>query len=94
MGANTMASAARILFSWALLFPQFLASQMPQPLGKLHMTSTTPGASITINGVRRKEQTPVTLAASPGDYKVLIGSCQEQTAHVSAGQITNVDCAK
>jgi hypothetical protein len=67
---------------------------LPQPLGKLQLTSTPPGASIVINDMTRSEKTPVTLAVYPGDYKVIIGTCQEQTVHVSAGETKTVDCSK
>ena len=93
MAANPLFSAAKILLYWAILFPQSFASQVPQAVGKLQITSTTAGAAITINGVLRRERTPVTLAVSPGDYKVLIGSCPEQAVHVSAGETKTVTCA-
>jgi len=91
---NNPATSARIVFCLSLLMPQFLASQIPQALGRLHITSTPPGASITINGSLRKEKTPVTLAVVKGDYRVSVGTCAEQTVRVSAGETTNVDCAK
>jgi hypothetical protein len=94
MGANPIFNPARILLCWTILFPLFLAGQVPQPVGKLQISSATAGATITINGVLRKEVTPVTLAVSPGDYKVLIGSCAEQTVRVTAGESRNVSCAK
>lgn len=91
---NNPATSARIVFCLSLLMPQFLASQIPQALGRLQITSTPPGASITINGSPRKEKTPVTLAVAQGDYRVSVGTCAAQTVHVSAGETRNVDCAK
>ena len=76
-----------LLLSWTFFLPQ-----IPQALGKLQMNSAPPGASITINGSHRQERTPVTLAVAPGDYKVAIGNCAEQTVHVSAGETRTVDC--
>ncbi|MFZ0820182.1 MAG: hypothetical protein WAM91_08935 [Candidatus Acidiferrales bacterium] len=92
-----MAIAIRILFCWAFLFPAPLASQMPAPLGKLQITSTTPAGvvrkdSITINGVSRKEKTPVTLAVVPNTYNVVIGTCASQSVKVASGQTAPVSC--
>ena len=92
MAANPIASRARILFCWVLLFPQFLAPQMSQPLGKLLITSTTPNMSIIINKVPRKEVTPVTLVVFPGRYDVKIGKCPNESVNVLAGQTARVDC--
>lgn len=92
MRASSAARTAKILSCYLLLFSQFSMSQIPQALGKLQLTSTRPGASITINGSLRREKTPVTLAVAPGDYKIVIGNCAEQTVHVSAGETNTVDC--
>jgi hypothetical protein len=88
------AVSARIVFCLSLLMPQFLASQIPQALGRLQITSTPSGASITINGSLRNEKTPVTVAVTPAVYKVKVGTCAEQTVRVSAGETRNVDCAQ
>ena len=95
MRANRVVGASAILFTWAFLLPSPLASQMPAPLGRLHITSTPPGASITINGVlRTNNTTPVTLAVVPGTYAVIIGSCKEQTitVTVASGETKEVTC--
>ena len=57
MRTSMLERTGRILFFCAFLLPISSASQMPAPLGKLHITSTNAGASITINNVRRKEVT-------------------------------------
>lgn len=93
MRTRPVSQVARACSCCLLLSWPFLAQpQIPQALGKLQMTSAQPGASITINGSHRQERTPVTLAVAPGDYRVAIGNCAEQTIHVSAGETRNVDC--
>ena len=85
--SQTARACCCLLLSWP-----FSAAQIPQALGKLQMTSAQPGASITINGSHRQERTPVTLAVAPGDYRVAIGNCAEQTVRVSAGETRTIDC--
>ena len=91
---NPMANAFRILFCLAFLAPQPSASQMPAPLGKLHITSTSAGASIIINDIKRKEVTPVTFAVVPGTYRIVIGTCPEQPITVASGETKEVGCVK
>jgi hypothetical protein len=93
--ANRLPGASAILLTWTFLLSSPLASQMPAPLGRLHITSTAPGASITVNGILRKNNTtPVTLAVVPGTYAVIIGTCKEQTitVTVASGETKEVTC--
>jgi hypothetical protein len=62
------------------------------PVGRLHLTSTIPGASIKINNTPRNEVTPVTLAVLPNQYTVVIGTCQPQTVTVNSGETKEVSC--
>lgn len=94
MRIDIMSRSGRILLLCALLLPKPSASQMPAPLGKLHITSTTAGASITINNVRRREVTPVTLAVVPGTYSVAIGACPAQSVTVASGETKEVACGR
>jgi hypothetical protein len=94
MKTSMLERTGRILLFCASLLPIPSASQMPAPLGKLHITSTTAGASITINNVRRKEVTPVTLAVVPGTYNIAIGSCPPQPVTVGSGETKEVACGK
>jgi len=92
MRRETLLKALRFILCGALLLAKPTASQMPPPLGKFYLTSTPPGASITIGTQRRPEVTPVTLAVVPNTYSVKIGSCDPQTVTVKAGQTVTVNC--
>jgi hypothetical protein len=86
--------ASMFLLFGAALLPRASAFQMPAPLGKLHITSTPIGAAITINDLRRKEVTPVTLAVVPGTYRVSIGTCPVQAVVVASGETKEVVCGQ
>jgi PEGA domain len=94
MRVDARANASRILLCCVFLFPQLSASQSPAPLGKLFITSKSPGASMSINGTPRNEKTPITLAVVPGTYKVVIGTCAEQPVTVASGETKEVTCGK
>jgi PEGA domain len=95
MKTHMMSRALEIVVVWTLLSTSTVSSQMPaRAVGKLVITSTTPGATIVINGKVRTEVTPVTLLVSPGMYKVKIGNCDEQTVQVSSGDPISVNCPK
>jgi hypothetical protein len=88
------AHASRVLLCYAFLLPQSSAFQMPAPLGRLHITSTPVGATISINNVKRKEVTPVLLAVVPNTYTIVIGTCPNQpiTVTVASGETKEVAC--
>jgi len=94
VSTKLFSSASSLLLCCAFLLRQPSESQMPAPLGKLNITSTTPGASITINDKQRNERTPVTLAVVPGTYKVIIGTCSVQSVTVRSGETQVVNCEK
>ena len=92
----------KCLLLCCLLVAVVASTQMPAPppVGRLYITSTPPGASITINGKPRPEQTNVTLVVSPGNYKVLISGgpgnldCPAQDVSVRTGQTVTVACPR
>jgi hypothetical protein len=91
---NLVAGASRVLLCCAFLLPQASAFQMPAPLGRLHITSTPAGATISINNVKRKDITPVLLAVVPNTYTIVIGTCPNQpiTVTVASGETKEVAC--
>jgi hypothetical protein len=89
----------RYLLHCILLLAGAASSQMHQPpLGRLEITSTPPGASITINNQSRPERTNVSLVVSPGNYTVSITggpgnlNCQPQAVSVQGGKTVRVTC--
>jgi hypothetical protein len=87
-----MSRALKFAFSLALLTTPASALQMPARPGKLHISSSPPGAKITINHTERSEVTDVTLIVSPGTYSVLVGNCSEKSVQVSSGETKEVSC--
>jgi hypothetical protein len=74
-------------------------SQTPQPpVGKLEITSTPPGATVTIRDQPKTYQTNVTLVVSPGNYKVSITggpgnlNCQPPEVYVQGGKTVTITC--
>ena len=61
----------RIFVLWFLVLPGALSSQMPQPLGRLNITSNPEGADISIDG-KSGWTTPVTLVVAPISYVVQV----------------------
>lgn len=94
MRTNLVPRASRILLCCAFLLPRASAFQMPAPLGRLHITSTPVGATISINNAKRKEITPVLLAVVPSTYTIVIGTCPTQpiTVTVASGETKEVAC--
>lgn len=81
-----------------LAFVAFSQMPAPPPVGRLYITSTPPGASITINGRPRPERTNITFVVSPGHYKIAISDgpgnldCPAQEVAVQPGQTVTVAC--
>jgi ribosomal protein L2 len=92
MNIHPMSRALEIMLFFCLLLAPAMALQMPAQPGKLVITSTPPGARIIINGELRTDVTDVTLVVSPGVYKVVVGSCSEQTVQISSGETKQVHC--
>jgi hypothetical protein len=87
----------RLLLLWCLmLLPTTLSSQMPREPGVLVVTSSPPGATITINGKLMKPQTDARFVVSPGTYRVVIdraGSLHcDKNVKVASGMPTTVSC--
>ena len=55
-----------------LLFPALLSSQRPPAPGRLSVTSTPPGAKITIDNHDMGKETDFTFVVSPGDHQVSV----------------------
>jgi hypothetical protein len=91
---NMVARASKVLLCCAFLLPHASAFQMPAPLGRLHITSTPAGATISIDNAKRKEVTPVLLAVVPNTYTIVIGTCPNQpiTVTVASGETKDVAC--
>jgi len=92
MKIQTMSSALETAIFGAFLIASNASPQMPTRPGKLHITSTPPAQTITINDALRAEVTPVTLVVSPGTYKVKIQQCAEHAYTVSSGQTQEIQC--
>ncbi len=97
MGASKIFLTRNVFKLWLLLVPAALSSQTPQRPGVLALTSTPPGASITINGTLTKARTNTRLVVAPGAYTVLIAGgsanlhCEKQV-QVAIGQTVPVTC--
>jgi PEGA domain len=89
---DTISMTYKLIFCAAVLLAEPTGSQTLPALGRLHITSASPGAPITINGRLRPESTPITLAVMPQTYKVRIGSCAEQSVSVRVGATATVSC--
>jgi PEGA domain len=93
-----MLSAFGIALWCLLLFPAFLSPQRPPAPGKLSVTSTPPGAKITIDNQSMGKETDFTFVVSPGDHYVSVRSaslpkCAKPTkVSVSSGSIMSIDC--
>lgn len=88
--------APEILLCCLLLFPTPLPSQRPQAPGKLSVTSTQPGARITIDGQATNQVTPFTFVVSPDDHAVQLTGVPKcngpRTVHVYSGSTTSINC--
>jgi hypothetical protein len=92
MNSRTMSRGLEVALLLTLLSTPLASSQMPPRPGKLVLTSTPPGAKIVINAQPRQEVTPITLVVTPGVYKVVVGSCAEQSVQIVAGDTKEVHC--
>lgn len=98
MKAQRVLPKLGIVFGCVFLLPALLSSQRPQSPGRLRITSTPPGAKITIDDQQMNQSTDFTFAVSPGDhYVAVIGAdlskCKKPIkATVSSGSITSVNC--
>lgn len=99
MRVNTMSSAVHFVVCWALLFPPVSSLQAPAQAGRLRISSTPPGANITIDGQSMSQRTDSTFVVSPGKHKVsLTGgpgnlSCQDKDVDVPSGQQVEIHCS-
>jgi hypothetical protein len=80
-----------------LLSPMPLLSQRPALAGKLTVTSTPPGARITIDNQIMGQATPFTFVVSPGDHNVAVRSaaltnCGKKKVSLPAGSAVSLDC--
>jgi hypothetical protein len=95
-GMQSLALRVGLLVICLLSSP--ILSQITEPKGFLHITSTPPGANILIKGNLRPELTDVTLVVYPGQYGVSVRggpgnlNCPEKIFQVSAGQTVEVSC--
>jgi hypothetical protein len=98
MGTRLKSLALKVVLLVICCFASAIFSQITEPKGFLHITSTPPRANIFINGNQRPELTDVTLVVYPGQYKVSIRggpgnlNCPEKVFQVSAGQTVEVSC--
>jgi hypothetical protein len=86
-----------IAFCCVLLFPTPSLSQRPQLAGKLTVTSTPPGAGITIDNQVMGQSTPFTFVVSPGDHRVAVKSadltnCGTKRVSLVAGSAVSLNC--
>jgi hypothetical protein len=95
---RTLAAPETILY-FLLLFPGFLSSQRPAAPGKLSVTSTPPGAKITIDKQPMGKETDFTFVVSPGDHYVSVRipsmpKCANPTkVSVSSGSAISINCS-
>ncbi len=82
------------------LFPGLLRPQMPQAPGKLYITSTPPGGTVTIDNQQMRRLTPFTFVVSPGAHKVRVKGpagkpmkCDPESPNVRSGYTVTVNCA-
>jgi hypothetical protein len=84
----------------AVLFPVLLCSQRPRMPGKLTITSTPAGATISIDGKATELGTPSTVVVAPGQHRVSIdganvaqcGQAHPATVTVTAGSTWVASC--
>ena len=89
--------ALEMTFYCVLLFPMPLLSQRPALAGKLTVTSTPPGARITIDNQIMGQATPFTFVVSPGDHRVAVKSadltnCGTKRVSLVAGSAVSLNC--
>ena len=86
-------------FFCIFLLPAPLSSQRPQPPGKLSVTSTPPGAQITIDKQPMSQLTDATFVVSPGGHDVVVKGkgdtltkCANSSVQVESGRVTSIHC--
>src|SRR5215469_11214653 len=98
MTAQRLFSAPEIMVCCLLLFPALLSSQRPPAPGRLTVTSTPPGAKITIDKQSMGKETDFTFVVSPGDHQVSVkadglGKCANPTTvSVPSGSKVSINC--
>ena len=80
-----------------LLSPMPLLSQRPALAGKLTVTSTPPGARITIDNQVMGQSTPLTFVVSPGSHYVavtgaVLTNCGTKQVTLLAGSAKSLNC--
>jgi hypothetical protein len=79
-----------------LLWPALVSSQRPPTPGRLSISSTPPGAPITIDGQATSRQTPSTFVVSPGAHNVSLKSLANCASpfrvSVPSGSTKTIDC--
>jgi PEGA domain len=99
MNARRMFPAPETVLYFLLLFPGFLSSQRPAAPGKLSVTSTPPGAKITIDKQPMGKETDFSFVVSPGDHYVSaripsMPKCANPTkVAVPSGSAVSVNCS-
>ena len=93
-----MFRALGMAFCCVFVLPALLSPQRPQLPGRLRITSTPPGAKITIDDQHMNQSIDFTFAVSPGDHYVAVISadlskCAKPIkATVSSASVTPVNC--
>ena len=89
----------KLILGVALLFPGALSSQTPAQPGRLRVTSTPDGATVTINGASMTRKTPADFIVAPGAYTVETmgqagkSTCAKMTFTVLPGATLVVECS-
>jgi hypothetical protein len=99
MTNQSMSPFPEVILCLAVLVPASLSSQVLAPPGRLQITSTPVGATITINGQSLSNKTPVTIVVSAGAYEVTVRSadgqtnCDQKNVSVTSNETVAVDCS-
>jgi PEGA domain-containing protein len=94
MRTIVMRFVAELLLSSSSIHPPAALLQSPG-FGRLVIQSSPTGATISINGTQKQEQTNTTYVVGPGDYSVSVSgsaSCGGQSFHVDSGGTTTIIC--
>jgi hypothetical protein len=97
-----MFPTVRLVAACLLLMPTYLPAQRPPQPGQLTVTSTPPGADITVDGHRMKK-TPFTFFVSPDVvHRVILtdsnlpkcGGPKPKQVSVPSGSAISINCTK